>query len=486
MKEIVIICLLHTGAAGDNENVLGTAKALQNKLHINGTNVIRLDVEPQTRESQISAVVQGHKANDFIILGSGQKGYHSLIAIKQLNLGKKIYANWCGHQFFDFLTEPTTSLLNSVALPASSLKPWMKHNFKTLRVKLKETEGVPHNTYGHDLEFEYLEAKNKITSANSYLLVILPGDAELPEVKDKTEKERFKYFKVKEAENLAEYIAQIAKESKQFVIVTNGHRTGRRDPNTGREVNKHYAIDPIDPVSQAFCNRLETRLSAKKQGFQFFDFKIHDGGRIESNYKALLYLVKITDNSVVYIPGESTSRISEVVDNLPADKIVIFENGAMNGNHKENIEKVYRSHIPVLQYRDEQYLLDVRRNNILQRFMSTRDADRVANSIITNFFQNEFMMGTLAAALVSAYFTPLHTLSASLGIFAANTFQAPVVLVGTAALGLYLSSGVFIASALITYAAKTNVDFIECCFSTINNRLFQNTVSLEPQNNLAG
>jgi len=475
MKEIVIICLLHTSAAGDNENVLGTAKSLQNKLHINDANVTRLAVEPQTLESQISAVVQDHKANNFIVLGSGQKGYQSLIAIKQLKLGKKIYANWCGHQFFDFLKEPTTSLLDSVALPAYSLKPGMKEHFKTLGVKLKETVGVPHNTFSEDLKAEYSEAQNKITPAGAYLLVVLPGDAELPDVKDKSEKDKFKYFTVKEAENLADYIAQTAAKDKQFVIVTNGHRTGRRDPNTGREVNKHNANETMDPVSIAFCNRLEERLPAQKQGYQFFDFKNLDNGRIESYYKALLHLIKITQNSVVHIPGESTSRISEVVDNLPADKIIAFENGAMNENHKKHVEQIYQSGISVLHYEAGQYSLDPSKS-ILQRFISTRDADRVANSIITNYFQKEFMFGALATALVSAYFAPIYTLSASFGIFAANAYGTsnlihPVVLASTVALGLYFSSSAFITSSLITYAAKANLDFVGSCFSTINERV---------------
>lgn len=384
MKEIIIICLLYIHAGGDNRNVLGTANALQNKIP-SSQEIIYISTDyksdPEKHNLEVSNAFRKIKerhtaAKTYIALGAGEEGYYSLLTIKNIGntLKENIYAHWSGHQVYNFITSPSTTLINSITMPSYAITEKTRTTLATFNVTLNETPGLPHNVTERDLEKEYLELKTEITPADKYLLIVLAGDAPNPN-------NEMLYFTKKEARKLAAYVAKQAIKNNQFILVTDGPRTGKYDHKTGKLTNRHKLAEPLNEVSEAFLTELSNSLPNKNKQYQFFSFKFLEAGKIQSAYKALLYVIKQTEGSVAYIPGESISMLAESIDNLPNSQIIAYENQAMNSNHDKYLEQIHQEGITLLRIKNNGYILEECHHKTQNKSIIS-DAERVADFII--------------------------------------------------------------------------------------------------------
>ena len=230
-----------------------------------------------------------------------------------------------------------------VALPAHALN---QEDENLIGKKLLKTIGVAHNLTQEELLKEYEQKKSQkpedpipedpIPEASRYLMVVLGGDAP-----DSTGKQNF--YTPQEAQQLAEFCNSKAEEG-YFIIATNGPRTGLHNPQTSEKLNSHRvtilengeATYDLDEVSKAFCDKI------KSPDFKFFDFKFLPKG-VDSSYKALLYATSQKEGSLVLMPGESTSMISEACDFLKPQSVIIYKNGAMNQVHYDHVASVRQS-----------------------------------------------------------------------------------------------------------------------------------------------
>ncbi|MGV2432706.1 MAG UNVERIFIED_CONTAM: hypothetical protein LVQ98_05200 [Rickettsiaceae bacterium] len=172
-----------------------------------------------------------------------------------------------------------------------------------------------------------IKNKHKLPQSTKYLSIILPGDA--PDSRGK-----MLYFTPKDAEKLAKHIAKIAKKSGFVVLVTNGPRTGKHDPETGKELVVHQN-NILDATSAKFIDILENN----KVLYKLFDFQKGQPSNKELIYGAVIY----NKDSKIFVPGESTSMVSEAVDIMPSYAVTIYHNAAMNDNHYKHVKAELRS-----------------------------------------------------------------------------------------------------------------------------------------------
>jgi len=139
-----------------------------------------------------------------------------------------------------------------------------------------------------------------------------------------------------EAKNLAQYVkGQMKMHPDLFVFVTNAPRTGRFDPKTGKDAGFHEKGGPLDPVTKAFMEALSNPDRVKLYNFQKGD---------PSLFKALLQKVKESDTrGFVLVPGESTSMISQVVNNTRAGSVTLFTHGAMHEVHHAHVQDEFKA-----------------------------------------------------------------------------------------------------------------------------------------------
>lgn len=127
-----------------------------------------------------------------------------------------------------------------------------------------------------------------------------------------------------------------------FLLATNGPRTGQNDSRTGQKLLTHRTKDPetgallsykMDEVSQAFLEGLKEAGLQEGKHFVFSDFQFG----IPSDFKPFLGAALSKEGSQVFLPGESTSMISEGYDNLPADTVTLVTNHDMNETHRKHV-----------------------------------------------------------------------------------------------------------------------------------------------------
>ena len=269
-----------------------------------------------------------------IIIAAGEHNLSAIIPFKQ----NRTHLAWSGHQV------PATiwnyaSNLDFIAIPTHAKEEDKLALREIPRTTIIETIGVAHNTKPEYLAAEYQKWKPEIISGKSYYLVALGGDA--PD-----ENGQMHYYTAEEAYDLGKYIALQALANNATVLGTNGPRTGKYDPITEEALLTHRETKApldyrLDAVSAAFISGLVYQGLTNNEGFQFFDFIFSKDGVI-SAYKGLLGAV-LDVGGHVYIPGESTSMVSEACDLLPPQKVIVFENSAMNYAHKRHMYSTYEN-----------------------------------------------------------------------------------------------------------------------------------------------
>lgn len=155
-------------------------------------------------------------------------------------------------------------------------------------------------------------------------MIVLGGDA--PDTDGKMH-----YYTAAEAQKGAEYIGNFCKVNNYSLLIFNGPRTGGHNPATGEKDLSAHVTDKLDNVTQSFVTELEKHLNSN-------DYKLYNYSKNSASpYKAGFWLVKQADRGKCFLPGESTSMISEANDNLPLQTIIILNNAMNEAHHKHAI-----------------------------------------------------------------------------------------------------------------------------------------------------
>lgn len=318
---------------GDRNQLLGVARESEKYFK---SKSVKLNVEEYDK-SQLETVKDQISSNKnlAIIVSVGYYGIESITKLKSdPELAKKIIAVHLSHQLLDNGTLSHKQLVQEkrddsfgadiIALPNHALD---KHNVKLTGVNtiLLTTNGVAHNMQVSDIESEYGAFKSMFSSFDKYLAVILAGDV--------PENGTYHCYTNKEAEKLAEYVSNLALKNNYFVLVSNGPRTGKYDCQNNKELSVHEKDSIMDMVTSSF----QRVLQENRVPFKLFDFKKGQ----PSMYKAILGAVLYNKHSLIIVPGESTSMVSETVDMLPAKTVAVYYNSTMNETHKRHIKNEF-------------------------------------------------------------------------------------------------------------------------------------------------
>lgn len=301
------------------------------------------------------------KSNDdrFLFLAVGDYGIEVVQQASQINNLQTCYFT---HQ----LTLGIDQLIGKVdriILPVHSVNQEFVSHIKNSKTKLISIIGVLHRLKADELMNSYQKNKEVIPAADTYLGVILGGDA--PNLEGKIQ-----LFTPEEATKLAMFIGNRALKTKATVLVLNGPRTGRYFSATGQVDPKAHRGGAVDLVTAAFMKQLHSILPSEK--IKLFDFQFDQMSYYQTVLGALL-----THPGELFVPGESTSMISETVDNLPG-QVTIYENGAMNSTHQAHVQSEFRAgRAGLLTKRFEIH-------SVQTKYLKTRDSSRtqVAKEIL--------------------------------------------------------------------------------------------------------
>ena len=297
--------------AGDHNQALGVAKHLSNQTKDIDTS----QVNPETIKEQIA---QDLKHEKVIVLGAGEGGVKG---INELPCNANLVIGLISHIFLpNYEDVALLNKINFIALP--------KHLAKTdkdkVGLKLLEVTGVPHNRDIKAAEQTFNEWKKELPICSRYVGVMLGGDAPTP-VND------INLFTKQDAEQLAKYIGEHAKG--ECVLVLNGPRPGKHDEQK-KLIPKAHKDGKLDQITQHFVNLLTDRLGSER--VKVFDFQFNNKPPYNS-FDLVIGAINATDG-YLFIPGDSTSMVSEAIDNIKAGHVIIYANNAMNEVHAAHVK----------------------------------------------------------------------------------------------------------------------------------------------------
>ncbi len=315
-------------AVGDYNQLLGIKNSLQ-PLAPKVTSFLEFQVT--NLDQMITALKNlsdSESKEKIIILSVGDYGIDAFKRIKAEINNPNLKYVLSSHQLTDkiFLEKDNIDLL---ALPAHAISQEFEREFKKENVsKIIPTIGVAHNLDKHQVETAYEENKDKILplkACKKYIGVILGGDA--PDASNKMH-----YYTAEEAIRLADYIAALAKKENAVVLATDGPRTGKHNPLDGQVNEKaHTEQGEPNPVSGAFQTRLAQQLPPDQ--FKFYGFIYGKPSLSKAIYGAV-----VKTQGKLFIPGESTSMISEGIDSVGKGMMVVYPTNSMNENHKAHVK----------------------------------------------------------------------------------------------------------------------------------------------------
>jgi hypothetical protein len=215
-----------------------------------------------------------------------------------------------------------------IALPKHATSEELLKKASHQTVKIIQTVGVPHNVTEEIIRNTYekdREAFSWISSQPKVAMLILGGDAPAPSGE-------MRLYTAEDARKTAQYIGNLCKTEGRSLMVFNGPRTGQHD-QTGsahKKLDWGHADERLDPITQAFADEVAQILLPTQ-------VKIYHYVPGSASYKGALRVLKNTEDAVCFLPGESTSMISEINDALPR-KTKIIENSAMNEIHAAHVK----------------------------------------------------------------------------------------------------------------------------------------------------
>ncbi len=301
---------------GDHNQVLGIKRAFEKiAFDQNQEKVLFEDVDTKKMSSSdIQKKIEKDKEiNKVIVVGAGEGG---IDGIQQFPQNPNLMICLTSHMYLERYKDP--ELLKKVmfiALPA--------HDPERQQVgdKLIETIGVAHNRQAKDANSTYENYKSELPQADTYLGVVLGGDAPTPT-------KEIKLFTKEDVEKIVPYAIQRARETKATILVLIGPRTGKHTPEK-QEIPTAHRDGKLDAVTAHFKEILEANLG--KERVKVFDFQF-DQKLPYNSFDLVLGAVKVA-NGELFMPGESTSMISEAIDVMAPQRIIVYENSAMNEVH---------------------------------------------------------------------------------------------------------------------------------------------------------
>jgi hypothetical protein len=344
IKGVNIVRLFDDEHRGDNSNVAGTSFELQKLCK----EQLPISCDSYSfKTDDIHALVQfvnNHTNYLTIMLLAGEHEIPIIKDIKsKINSENKVYISWSAHQLSNNITE-LVDYVDSVALPSHVLTKDNHNFFLEGKIKLIETVGVPHDLRKETLEKEYYLWKDTVPTSSKYEVVVLGGDA--PDQNGKMH-----YFSKEEARDFGEYIAT-HRNKEAVLLVVNGPRTGKHDPSTGKILDSHFTFDKynrevinykLDEVSCAFKGALTNNNLIEDKDFKFFDFKFYPD-RVINAYYGLLGFAIFQTVKKFFIPGDSISTISEVIDFFSNhSSIIIYTHRGMSESHKDFLNSISQS-----------------------------------------------------------------------------------------------------------------------------------------------
>lgn len=310
---VKLYLLSNHGNAGDHNQLLGIQHALA-KLSPEDIPFEDLNTKQITSFEIKQKVEHDLQTQKVIVVGAGEGG---IDGIEELPQNPHLVTCLTSHMFLQRYNKPSLANINYIALPI--------HDFtakdEDLGKKLISTVGVAHNRNTQTADATFQEYKSELPQADAYLGVVLGGDAPTPAGD-------MKLFTKDDAQKLANYVIQQARETSACVLVLNGPRTGKHTPDK-EEIPTAHREGHLDAVTAHFKDILESKLSADK--VKVFDFQFN----VKPPYNAFdlaLGAAKATQSQIL-VPAESTSMASEAIDTMPQNGVILYENSAMNEVH---------------------------------------------------------------------------------------------------------------------------------------------------------
>ncbi len=358
--------------AGDDNHARAVARALGRKIP-----------DADVLEGNIKQLEKlcGENAEPLFVIGAGAHNMQPLAELRQKSGRKNLKISWGSHQYHTDLSRYADQF-DYIALPGHTIGQDVRNSLKGHMHKIIKMSGVPHLMTLDHLKDIYNAGSFKIPSAEKgCTCVIMGGDALTPDG-------NLKFYTPKAAADFARYLVRKGRIQKPL-LVTNGPRTGKHDPDTGVDANTHRNFDPetghaieykLDPVTHAFVEALEQEGLKPEQDFYLYDFMFTKDG-VSSAYKSLLYSVQKTGGQI-YVPGESTSMISEACDFLSPKNVVVYNHEAMNTEHYKFVKYMFRS--GRFKFLDMQGQIMRAEETVLQQ-KHLPDAEHVASEIARSF-----------------------------------------------------------------------------------------------------
>lgn len=310
--------------AGEHNQVLGIKEA----FHTPCSDLVVEDLNVAEKSStEIANKMTLALARDkVIVVAVGEPGAE---AVKELPLHPHLTICLMAHMpLKSYEDSIVINKANFVALPIHAVSTELKDR---LGSKLIETVGVSHNRKKQNMEEVYVNWKSELPTAKSYLVVILGGDAPSPGSKVN------KFFGLKDAKKLADYIVKHRKPD-EYLIVLNGPRTGKFKPDQQEDMTVHRQ-GYSDPVTESFITHLKNK---GIKDFKVFDFQHktpeNQNYVLPFNSFDLAVGAVCSKGGSIFVPGESTSMISEMRDLLPPEKVVVYEHKAMSEVHQAHVQ----------------------------------------------------------------------------------------------------------------------------------------------------
>lgn len=297
--------------------------------------------------SQLKSLEEKIKNNNDlnVLVSVGYYGIKSIMDLKKdKDIANKIIAVHLSHQLLDNGELSHLQLIQAkgndtfgadiVVLPEHTLDQDLRKKLTGANTVLLSTRGVPHNLQLSGIETDYNQYKSQIPVNDKYLVVILAGD--VPVGKDK-----YNCYITEEAEKLAMHVSDMALKNNYFVLIANGPRTGKYDCQAQNKRDVHSQNSTLDPITLGF----QQVLTKRNVSFKLFDFKLNQ----PSMYKALLGVVLYNDHSLILVPGESTSMVSEITDTINGNKVIVYYTPTMNPEHIKHVQQEFGyGHVSVL------------------------------------------------------------------------------------------------------------------------------------------
>lgn len=310
------IIFLDQTQMGDKNQALGVYEA----YHHREPKTQKVEISVNDQELLKTTVAEAVKKDDKkpIVLAVGEKTvvpFSEVLPLKKATTVHLCHMVTANHEKLigkvDYLALPTHTL-SQLVVPKNS------------HTKIIETVGVAHNRQVSQIEVAYKENAAKLPQAKEFLGVVLGGDAPTPEGKTLL-------FSEDNARQLARFIAK--ERENRHLVITNGPRTGKFDPKTMLENKTAHREGVKDPVTLAFLDEL-AKNSVKPEQYTLFDFQFGQ----KSDMDMILGLLR-AHKAELFVPGESTSSISESIDVMPDHHVTIYENTAMNEMHKAHVKR---------------------------------------------------------------------------------------------------------------------------------------------------